>query len=748
MSDILIKHIINKINNYNSNFNFNNLKKSLNVLEQNFWKIYLIDWLWMAEKLIRIKADEKTILSWILFKFSTDINKIEQLKNKFDNDIINILYQLNSIENLLWDLELKNISIEITINKILDIWKDIRVLLVKLSEILYNIDNLEYYSVYEKYKISFIALEIFLPITYILSIWEFRWDIEDKCFKIYKPDEYDFIYSKLWNKYELYYKKIKNIENYVSKILKNKEISFSINWRVKSFFSIYKKMKNRKLPIELINDVIALRIVCNNKNDIYKILWLIHWEYKSKYDKFKDYISSPKNNWYQAVHTSVFDNEWDIIEFQILTEEMADFNKFWLASHFLYKKNIDFKKLPKRISNNLVNLNGNDISENFYNKIHINYEFFNDKIFCLNENWEQFELPPNSTVLDFAYANSNLFWNNFSWAFINWVFYNDPLTLLKDWDIIKIIKSNFENNDYNIDYIDLVKTSKARDWLKNIFIKQSKEQRILLWKHLLDKKLQILWYQSFEFMPSYIINNVLIKFWYFNKDDLYDDIVLWNYKIDNMLIYLIETYKKKNPNIIVDLIIELKMFENSIFELIWKLMSNLDINLKSFKLNAKKIFLKINVSNLIEVQNIILELKRLPNVLSVKRKFPNSLVYFNILLFIFVLLIILNPLLLIFLKVYFNTLFVNNFEYFIIWMTFVFMFFIIFYFKQLTKKNLPDLFNKRIFRFYMFLLNTIVLLSLSIEIFFINEWFPLILFFFISIVVYTIFLYEFLFLTR
>jgi GTP pyrophosphokinase len=269
---------------------------------------------------------------------------------------------------------------------------------------------------------------------------------------------------------------------------------------------------------------LALRIATKNIDDCYVVLWVIHKIFKIKNDRFKDYISSPKENWYQSIHTTVYDNNSNILEIQIQTFEMSKLNKSGLAAHFIYKWFwVEYINMPTWMKWVLDIQKKSIDTKCFLEKL--NNEIIVSDIKCLSQDGKMILLPKNSVLIDFAYEIWDDYWNNFESATINWMPTNDPFFELNDWDFIKIKKWTSVNFDYKVEKIVLVKTQKARDKLKEMFNKYSKTKTEDLWKFLLNNELELYSYNHFEHLPQKIKQSVIKNFWL--KDEKQFFLFLW-----------------------------------------------------------------------------------------------------------------------------------------------------------------------------------------------------------------------------
>ena len=365
------------------------------------------------------------------------------------------------------------------------------------------------------------------------------------------------------------------------------------------------------------------------------VIWSIsiHNRYRIISGRFKDYISSSKTNGYQGIHTTVDDQDWDMIEFQIQTFEMEQLNKFWLAAHFTYKNHdSNFSKTPEWAQGLFSKKNEGTDPNEFFKKLKA--EILNSDINCISTKREKNRLPINSTLLDFAYSINTDTWNKFKFAYINWEQVNNPVHILKNWNVIDIITcEHWDNMNFKIEYLSMVKTDLAKLNLLKLLKFQSKEKKIELWEYLLNKSLSNYWLNHFEDLSFIFQNSILHKYWKSDNRSLYKSVWNWDINTDDVIANLAKLYE----------------FEISPKEVALKLFVKV-IDYKT-RLNAVRVFqiLNIKIENLIDkkeyylvncfIENIdhlnklILELKRLPNIRDLKRIIPNKLKIFYLAIF-------------------------------------------------------------------------------------------------------------------
>ena len=362
--------------------------------------------------------------------------------------------------------------------------QDIRVLIIKLCDRLHNIQTLEHVPKEKQLRIAKETLEIYAPIAYRLGIKKLQRDLEDTAFKYVYPDEYKETVKIMGLKKELIEKELDKFEKLLKKELaKNGITQFHMDHRVKSIYSLYKKIKKYKGDIEAIYDISALRVIVPEVSDCYRVLGIVHGSWRPLPERIKDYIASPKLNGYKSIHTTIFTGDGNIIEVQIRTDEMHSVCEYGIASHISYKEgknkgsNPNFtwlqKILPKKQNDyglskdNLSNDVPSWIKElvEFQNEAgdefidDIKSDFFEERIFVFTPKGDVIDLPKDSCVIDFAYAIHTDIGDHISSAKVNGKFLAITTTL-KNGDRVEV--ETKKGAKPNFKWIEYCKTTMAR----------------------------------------------------------------------------------------------------------------------------------------------------------------------------------------------------------------------------------------------------------------------------------------------
>ena len=352
---------------------------------------------------------------------------------------------------------------------IIAVTEDIRVIFVKLADRLHNLRTIESLPKEKQKKIAMESLELYAPIAARLGLYVARREIEDLSFKILYPNEYNYI-KQFVEKLDI--NKIHQIIEEIRNLLEKdgfKELR--IKYRIKHLYSIYRKLK-QKQKIDEIYDIIGIRIITKKVEECYSILGILHKNYTPIAGRFKDYISLPKSNNYQSLHTTLIING-KIVEIQIRTEEMDRIAEYGIAAHFLYKENRkEYDSVDRTFQNLREFLNTEYISSYNYFYKKLRQELFKDEIYVYTPKGDIIFLPSGATVLDFAFYIHTDLGLHTKGAFVNGKFV--PIDYkLKNSDTIEIVKSSKE--EVSLEWLDKVSTYKAKSKIKQYLKEKNKD---------------------------------------------------------------------------------------------------------------------------------------------------------------------------------------------------------------------------------------------------------------------------------
>ncbi|MEJ2627304.1 MAG: RelA/SpoT family protein [bacterium] len=367
---------------------------------------YFIHCLETAKILVDMKLDPVTIASGLLHDIVEDTGiTIDDINNEFGKEIFHLVNGITKIS----ELKLKpriEMQADYFRRMILSMSEDLRVILIKFADRLHNMRTLGYLPRKKAERIARETLDVYAPLAHRLGIARLKWELEDLSFKTIHPDEYYAIEKKIKERREKREAYIEEITHPIKKGLKKNNIEAKISGRAKSFYSIYRKMKERNKFFEEIYDLLAIRVITQKIDDCYFTLGLIHTLFTPVHERFKDYIATPKLNRYQSLHTTVVDSRGSKVEIQLRTEEMHKVAEYGIAAHWKYKERKNTDDELDRYSSwlrEIIDWHKDTIDPEDYLDI-LKTDLFISEIFVFTPKGDLLKLPIGATPLDFAFS--------------------------------------------------------------------------------------------------------------------------------------------------------------------------------------------------------------------------------------------------------------------------------------------------------------------------------------------------------
>ena len=471
--EVTYDDLIDKVSTYLSDEDVLLIKKAC-INSTNFNVAYI---------LTDINADAATICAALL-RDTDDLSE-------FGDEISSLVEGVDKIKNLNFDF--RNPSTIAMQKKILvGLSDDVRVIMIRLAERIDEMRNLWQHSSEEQKRVSNETLQILIPIAHRLGMNKYKSELEDLSLRYSKPDIYFDIVDKLNQTKQQRDNSVKMMIDDVSKLLNENNIKHQIKGRSKSIYSIYKKLDKGKKFSE-IYDLLALRVFVDTEADCYQVLGIIHSKYKPIPGRFKDYIAMPKTNMYQSLHTTVFGIDGYLFEIQIRTYEMDEVAERGIASHWSYKEQGSNKRATQdnmdqklQFFRNIMELNNSEASdEEILSSVK---EEFNSTIYVFTPNGDVIELPAGATPIDFAYKVHSGVGDKMVGAIVN----NSIVPLdyeLKNQDIVKI-NTNKNSVGPSREWINMAKTTQAKNKIRSFFKKIDKEENLKKGEEILNKELK------------------------------------------------------------------------------------------------------------------------------------------------------------------------------------------------------------------------------------------------------------------
>ena len=397
--------------------------------------------------------------------------------------------------------------------------KDIRVILIKISDRLHNMRTMEYQTPAKQKQKSLETMEIYAPIAHRLGMQRMKWELEDLSLKYLDPVGYEEIVSKLDAKRPEYDALMSRTQAQIDQRLNEMGIKHIVYGRMKHPYSIYRKMFSQNKSLDEIFDLFAFRVVVDTVSDCYNVLGVIHDLYKPILGRFKDYIGTPKPNGYQSLHTTVMGNEGIPFEVQIRTTEMHEIAEYGVAAHWKYKQNGQGAGTEGKyewVRRLLENQEGAD-AEEFIHSLKV--DMFSDEVFVFPPNGDVQNLPAGATPIDFAYAIHSAVGNRMIGAKVN----NRIVTLdhvLKNGDIVEILTSKNAKGPSR-DWMKIAKSNEARSKIRQWFKKEKRDENIANGRSAFDAELRHCGIAMKDVLDPEFLPVLLKKVAYPTLDDLY-----------------------------------------------------------------------------------------------------------------------------------------------------------------------------------------------------------------------------------
>jgi guanosine-3',5'-bis(diphosphate) 3'-pyrophosphohydrolase len=518
-----INHLIEKILSYNPNADIELIKKAYIFSREAHCSQkriegspYIHHPLAVAEILADMKLDTATIAAGLLHDTVEDTGTSpEDIKEMFGQEIMFLVDSLTKLSKVEFKTK-EDAQAENFRKMLLAMSKDVRVILIKFADRLHNMRTIEYLPEDKQRRIATETLDIFAPLANRLGIGWLRTEFEDLSFKALMPDLFNDLQKKVTKRKEEQSKYINEIKEIITEKLSKENIPAKIKGRIKHLYGIYQKMIKQKIPFEQVHDVFGIRIITDTVGHCYDILGIIHSMWPLVPGRFKDFISLPKSNMYQSLHTTVIGPGGDRVEFQIRTEDMDEIAEEGIAAHWRYKekegidkKNIKFiawlRELVKEISD----------AKEFLEAV--KGEVIPETVYVFTPKGDIKELPVGSTPIDFAYSIHTQVGHRCIGAKVNGRIV--PLRYkLNNGDVVEIVTS--QSHHPSKDWLKFVVTQRAKSRIKQWIKSEEKRESIILGEKLIEDELRK------RNLPLSIVkaekfNDILKQFNIQNIEDLY-----------------------------------------------------------------------------------------------------------------------------------------------------------------------------------------------------------------------------------
>ncbi len=442
----------------------------------------------VAKTLAEMGFDEHAVAAGLLHDTVEDTSaSIEELDAEFGEQVADIVDGVTKISLMTFDTK-EEAQAENIRKMILAMSHDIRVTIVKLADRLHNMRTLDFQKPHKRQSIAQETMDIYAPLANRLGLHRIKQELEDLSFRYLKPDVYDHITHWLEENQMEERQLISRVIDKIEEIMRSNNIPGRVFGRIKQTYSIHKKMQQQGTTLDEMHDIIAFRVIVEELRDCYAVLGLVHTLWRPVPGRFKDYISMPKANGYQSLHSTVIGPEGERVEIQIRTDEMNNLAEHGVASHWRYKErnhNISMQDMPQfQWLRDLMDRQRDEAdSREFMQSLRL--DLFREEVYVFTPRGEVKQLPEGATPLDFAYLIHTDIGSHTVGAKINGKL--APLSsALKSGDTVEIITD--KNRHPSRDWLKLVHTAKARSRIQHYLRTEEEAAAKALGKDMLEKE--------------------------------------------------------------------------------------------------------------------------------------------------------------------------------------------------------------------------------------------------------------------
>ncbi len=451
-----------------------------------------------------------------------DVN-LEIIKKEFGSDVANLVDGLTKLVSINVE-DKEEVHIENLRKMFLAMAKDIRVIFIKLCDRLHNMRTLNVKVDDKRRTTALETMYVYAPLAHRLGMQRIKQELENLALSYLDPIGYEEVQKDIDQKYGRNRNFLEKARREISDKLNENNIKFSLFGRVKSVYSIYRKMYNQNKSFDEIYDFFALRILVDTELECYTVLGIIHEMFNSMPGRFKDYISTPKPNMYRSLHTTVIGRDGIPFEVQIRTYEMHQIAEYGVAAHWKYKSGESSKKdIDEKlawIANLIENESETRDPDEFMGALKV--DIFQDETFVFSPKGDVYALPSGATAIDFAFAVHSQVGNKMVGAKVNGNIV--PIDrILQNGEIVEIITSKASKGPSR-DWLKIAKTSTAKNKIRQWFKKEARSENITVGKSEIEQELRRYGRPYTEEQKNEIVSNVAARVGIHDAEDLYNTI--------------------------------------------------------------------------------------------------------------------------------------------------------------------------------------------------------------------------------
>lgn len=519
---------------------------------------YIVHPLCVAIILADLEMDKETIAAGLLHDVVEDtVMTNEDIEREFGDDVAALVDGVTKMSKLQYNGDKVEFQADNLRKMFLAMAKDIRVIIIKLADRLHNMRTLQYQSPEKQIEIARETLEIYSPIAQRLGISKIKVELDDLSLKYLRPDVYYDLVQKIAQKREEREQFLHSIVDEVKKHMEDAGIKAQVDGRVKHFFSIYKKMTNQDKTLDQIFDLFAVRIYVDTVKDCYAALGIIHEMYKPIPGRIKDYISMPKENMYQSLHTTLIGHSGIPFEIQIRTYDMHKTAEYGIAAHWKYKEasngeNPDMQEEEKLAWLRQILEWQRDMSDSqeFLQSIKGDLNLFSDQVYCFTPQGDVKTLPFGSTPVDFAYSIHSAVGNKMIGARVNGKLVNINYQI-QNGDRVEIITSQ-NSNGPSMDWLKIVKSTQAKNKINQWFKHELREDNIVRGKEIFASYFKSHGLKASNLMKGEYMDEVMSKYGFTEWDAVYAAIGHGGLKEGQVVNKMLELYERDHAKHVSD----------------------------------------------------------------------------------------------------------------------------------------------------------------------------------------------------
>ena len=504
---------------------------------------YIMHPLAVADILAHLQIDHITLMAALMHDVVEDTSySKEDLEEMFGSEVAFLVDGVTKLNQFQYETK-EDRQMENYRKMILAMAKGVRVVVIKLGDRLHNMRTLKHMRSDKQKRIAKETLEIFAPLAHRLGIFNVKWELEDLSFRYLEPEKYYDLVDQMKQKRQVREDIVNDTMRQLTKALSEAHIKADIKGRPKHFYSIYKKMKKDNRDLSQIYDLLAVRVIVDSIPDCYAVLGIAHSLWKPLPYRFKDYISMPKSNMYQSLHTTVIGTMGQPVEIQIRTWEMHRVSEYGVAAHWRYKegnKNGD-KEFDQKVAWLRQVLEWQDTSNPTELVNALKLDVFSGEVFVFTPKGDVVKLPIGSVPLDFAYRVHTDVGHHCVGAKVNGKIVPLDYTL-QNGDIVDIITS--KTGRPSLDWLNIVGSSESKSKIRNWFKRENKAENIEKGLDSLEKEAKRLNHNWKELCADNRLQHVTKQLKAGTEEEMFAACGYGGIPVSTVLLRLIELYKK------------------------------------------------------------------------------------------------------------------------------------------------------------------------------------------------------------